>query len=807
MEKDGNDERIMKKAPDAVEITAQELDFRVDIPGNFASTAELPEKEDLVGQNRAVSALQLVIGIAGSTHHLFVSGLTGSEKLNYLKEWISHRCEKEKSPGDILYVHNFKNPDEPRSLYLPAGGGKKLKTLLRDLVRTLRDELPKAFRQEAFDREKSNLKEKYNNRSNELNSSFEKIARERGFVVNAGQNGNFLFIPIINGKPLENQEEFQKLSEEEKERISHNQNDLSEDLEKLARDQQDLIRELEEEIRQIERRFCGNILKPLMERIEAQVADPKTSVYLKEMNDHIIDNLNDFKSRPVQQFGFAQGPPEPDEHLEYDVNVVVDNSNQAGAPVVIEDSPIYINLFGSIERVVDRYGRLVTNFTRIKSGSLLKANGGYLIFNLEDAITEPAVWKTLKRILRSGSIKMETYEPFAIFSTSGLRPEPVNVQVKIIAVGSPYLYQLLYQHDDDFPEIFQLHADFRQSVELNEENIDAFAHMTAAFCRRENLPHLDRSGLGTLLQLAARWAQDREKMVISRTQTEDTLREAAYLARSADSQFITGVHIDESYRMKVFRSGRLEEELREMIVRGVILIDIDGKKKGQVNGLSVIDMGGYMFGRPSRVTASTAIGQGGIVNIERESNLGGNIHNKGVLIIAGYLRNTFGQERPLTLSASLCFEQSYSGVEGDSASSAELYTLLSRLADIPLRQDLAVTGSVNQWGQIQAIGGVNEKIEGFYDVCRVKGLTGSQGVVIPASNIRHIIMRKDIIEEVREGKFHIYPVKTVEQGMEILTGIQWGSADEEGTICGDVNSLFDKYYTAMKNQPPGEEKK
>jgi len=467
---------------------------------------------------------------------------------------------------------------------------------------------------------------------------------------------------------------------------------------------------------------------------------------------------------------FMPSPRERDPYLEYEVNVVVDNAKTAGAPIIVESAPTYLNLFGTIERVVDRFGRVVTNFTRIKSGSFLRAHGGYLIFSLEDAITEPAVWKVLKRTMRSGRIEMETYEPFALFSATGLKPEPVKVNTKVIVVGSAFLFHLLYAWDDEFHEMFKIRADFNPVMQRDQSHQLAYAHWVGNLCNEEGLPHFDQSGIERLIEYGARQAGDREKVLASYATIADLVREAAFWARKEDIQLVSRRHVDKALDSRVFRSNRIEEDIRELIANGTILVDIDGKKVGQVNGLSVMEIGGYAFGRPSRVTASVGMGQAGIVNIERESKLSGNIHDKGILILAGYLRNRFGQNQPLALSASLCFEQSYGGVEGDSASSTELYALLSRLANIPLRQDIAVTGSVNQWGEVQAIGGVNEKIEGFYDVCRVVGLTGKQGVLIPASNVRHLILRSDVVKAVAERKFHIYPVKSIDEGLAVLTG-------------------------------------
>lgn len=755
----------------ARELTAEDLRFVSKIGATFTSTRELVGAKEFVGQERALAALELGLGIAGNGYNIFVSGLTGGDKLETLRRWVAARAAFTATPGDWVYVHNFKQPDAPRAIYLKPGEGKHLKEMMQDLVKTLCEELPKAFRQEAFDKEKSSLSEKYNNRVQELNAQFAALAKERGFQLQTSSRGHIYFIPIVDGKPLQRPQDFAALPEEEQQQIERRQQELAVEMERLARKQQELMREMERDIRQIEQRFCEKLLVPILQRIEHEFGNEEVAIYLSEVKNHILNSLEDFKEAGPAPFAlpFMPMPRERDPYLEYEVNIVVDNVETKGAPIIVESAPTYLNLFGTIERVVDRFGRVVTNFTRIKSGSLLRAHGGYLIFSLEDAITEPAVWKVLKRTLRSGRIEMETYEPFALFSASGLKPEPVKIDTKLIVVGSSFLYHLLHAWDDDFHEIFKVRADFNPVMQGDNEHQFAYAQWIGNVCNDEGLPHFDSSGVERLIEFGARQAGDREKVLASYAAIGDLVREAAFWARKEDRQLVSKRHVDKALESRVFRSNRLEEEIRELIANRTILVDIHGSKVGQVNGLSILEIGGYAFGRPSRVTASVGMGQAGIINIERESHLSGSIHDKGVLILAGYLRNRFGQDHPLALSASLCFEQSYSGVEGDSASSTELYALLSRLANVPLRQDLAVTGSVNQWGEIQAIGGVNEKIEGFYDICRVLGLTGSQGVIIPQSNVRHLVLRLDVIDAVAAGRFHIHPVHTIDEGLEILT--------------------------------------
>ena len=791
---------ILQPAPPPTALTAESLRFRVSLGIDFQTTEELTPGADFIGQERARAALEVGLGIPSSGFNLFVSGLTGGDKLETLRNWIAQHAAQVPTPGDWVYVHNFARPDEPRAIQLEAGKGCRLKHLMADLIKTLKEELPKAFRQEAFDKEKAQLKDKYVSQAQALSMQIEASARAKNLVIQPGPSGNVLMIPVINGRPLESPEEFTRLSPEEQQRIETNQRALAEEMTAFTAKQQELMRAMVEDVRLVEKRFGDALLAPMLAAVSREMAAPEIDDYLNEVKTHIIEHLDDFKDTE------PSGPPTPmmpflpqrELFLEYDINVVVDNAHLQGAPVLIEGSPTYPNLFGAIERVVDRAGRLVTNFTRMKSGSLLRAHGGYLIFNLEDALTEPAVWKTLKRTLKSGRIEIETYEPFAMFSTSGLKPEPVRIQVKVVVVGSPMLYHMLYSMDEEFREVFKVHADFRHAMELDASHLAAYCHWVGKVCRQDQLPHFDRSGVERLVEFGSRQVGDRQQVSAAAVEVTDLVREAAFWARKDAAKVVSARHVQKALDQRAFRSNRVEEDLRRMIVEGTILVAIDGHQVGQVNGLAVMQLGEHSFGRPSRVTASVGMGQAGIVNIERESRLSGSLHDKGLLILSGYLRNRYGQHQPLALSASLCFEQSYSGIDGDSASSTELYALLSSLANVPLRQDLAVTGSVNQWGEVQAIGGANEKIEGFFDVCRVRGLTGQQGVMIPAANVRNLILRADVLNAVEHGQFHLYPIRTIDEGIELLTGVRAGTNEEDGTINGLVSRRLRALAVGLK---------
>jgi ATP-dependent Lon protease len=543
------------------------------------------------------------------------------------------------------------------------------------------------------------------------------------------------------------------------------------------------------------------VITPLIDALKRQHPQAAVQSYLDAVREHMLSHLEVFKERgqPTQAPGVSLVPPSDasEPFLEYHVNVIVDHSETQGAPVIVEDTPTYKNLFGTIDRVVDSHGRVVTNFSRIKAGSLLRASGGLLLFNLEDALTEPFVWKMLKRALQSHQVTIESYDPFAFFTISALQPEAVPVHTKIVVMGHPWLYYMLYFSDPDFAHLFKIKADFGDEMDRTAAHQMSYAHFIARLCREEHLHHLDRSGVEAVIEYGMRRVADQEKLVSQLGMVADLVREASYMAEQAQAEVVSRAHVIQALEARTFRANRVEEKVRDLITEGTVLIDTAGSRVGQVNGLSVLQLGDHTFGRPARVTATVAMGRSGIVNIEREAKLSGSTHDKGVLILSGYLRQMYAQDKPLTLSAGLCFEQSYSGIDGDSASSTELYALLSCLGNLPVRQDLAVTGSVNQAGDIQAIGGVNEKIEGFYDVCQHRGLTGTQGVLIPHANVRHLMLRPDVVEAIRAGQFHVYPLTHVDQGLALLTGVPAGDVATPGTVHGLVNARLQHLAHAM----------
>jgi ATP-dependent Lon protease len=659
------------------------------------------------------------------------------------------------------------------------------------LVSHLRETLPKAFREEEFDREQRELSTKYEHEARQLQEEFSQTAREKGFGVQTDASGNIAVVPLRDDRPM-SPEDLQNLSAEERQELEQRQSDVMHEFRSAMQRQRQLIQRLAEEVREVERNYSALLIAPLIDDLKRHYEQPHVHCYLDAVQEHVLSHLDAFKadgqSAQNAMPSFMRAVTEQERFVEYTVNVIVDNGETQGAPVLVEDTPTYKNLFGAIDRAVDPHGRVVTNFSRIRAGSVLRANGGYVLFNLEDALTEPLVWKTLKRVLQSQQIKVESYDPFAMFTVSALQPEAIPIQTKVVVMGSPWLYHLLYFQDPDFAHIFKIKADFGDDMQRTEAHEASYAHWIASLCREEDLIHMDRSGVEAVIEVGMRRAGDQEKLESQFEQLADLVREANYLAAQEEAPAISRVHVEQALQAQHFRANRLEEQLRDRIAEGAILLDTDGSRVGQINGLSVLHLGDYIFGRPSRVTATTAMGRSGIVNIEREAKLSGSTHDKGILILSGYLRQQYAQDKPLALSASLCFEQSYSGVDGDSASSTELYALLSSLADLPLRQDLAVTGSVNQWGDVQAIGGVNEKIEGFYDVCVQQELTGTQGVIIPQANVRHLMLRPDVIDAMLADQFHIYPITHIDQGLELLFGVPAGDTETPDTVHYRVNA-------------------
>jgi ATP-dependent Lon protease len=786
------------------EVPIEKLRWRCDPEGlPFETTQTIQACEEIIGQERAQEAIRLGLNIHSVGYNIFVTGLTGTGRFTTIKCILEELNIQGKIPNDFCYVNNFKNPDMPHMLILPSGQGNAFKKEMETLIETLKKKIPLMFENETYLNKKKEVVEKFRNKQAEMFREFEKKVNKEGFALVQVQMGPYSrpgIFPLVEGNPvnieqLESMVEEGKFSKEELEKLKEKQAQLINELEEIFKETRKAEKEIKEELTSLDNEVISPAVKDSISDIKEKFNDKKIHQYLDEVQEDILTNLGRFREKeeaPPPIPGLVL--PQPvDSFSEYQVNVLVDNSETKGAPIIVETTPNYRNLFGTIERVVERSGIWKTDFLHIKAGSFLRANGGYLIFNALDALMEPWVWPALKRTLKNQVIEIQTYDPFYFFSTSALKPEPVECSTKVILIGDAQIYYLLYSLDDDFKKIFKIKADFDSVMDKDNDKIQQYASFIRKICDEDKLRPFDRAGIAAVVEHGVRITGRQKKLSTRFHLIADVLREANYWAEKDGSDTVTEKHVDKAIDRRNYRVNLIEEKIQEMIDDGTILIDSDGKVVGQVNGLSVYNLGDYMFGKPSRITAKTSLGKAGIINIEREAEMSGPIHNKGVYILTGYLRGKYAQDKPITMSASLCFEQSYSGVEGDSASSTEIYALLSSISGLPLRQDVAVTGSVNQKGEVQPIGGVNEKIEGFFDVCKAKGLTGKQGVMIPHLNIDDLMLRKDVVEAVKERKFRIYPVKTIDQGIEILTGVEAGEKLENGRFKErTVNDLVDK---------------
>ncbi len=784
------------------ELSAEEAREKCD-PQVFGcnSTEELEPQTNIIGQERAISALKFGLNILKPGFNVYVSGHAGTGRTSAIKPFLEDLAAKKNPPPDWCYVYNFRDSYYPRALKLPAGMGQSLQKDMKSLVERAKRSLAQAFSSKEYADRRAEITESFNKQREEAFNRLSKRAQERGFLLQTTPIG-LIFVPASDGEPMK-EEEYQKLSQEEKESLRERQEELTKELKdvltRLKAQENALHQELEETDREVARYSIGHLFEELKNKYQEL---PQVIEYLREVEEDVIENFEQFKSEPKPQeqdpMAVLQGITRKQAFRKYEVNVLVDNSELKGAPVILELNPTFNNLFGRIEKEA-QFGALYTDFTMIKSGSLHRANGGYLVLRVEDLLTNFQSWEGLKRTLRDGKLVIEELaERLGFVATKSLRPEPIPLDIKVVIIGEPLIYYLLYRFDPEFKELFKVKADFDTRMDKTEESLKDYASVICRLCHEENLKHLSSSALAALIEHSSRLAGDQEKLSTLFAEIADIVREAAFWASQEESKLIESSHIEKAIEQKVYRSNLIQERINEMIEKGTIIIDTEGEKVGQVNGLAVISLGDFDFGKPNRITASISLGREGLIDIEREAKLGGRLHTKGVMILNGYIADKFARDIPLTLSARLVFEQSYEEVEGDSASSTELYALLSRLAEVPIKQGIAVTGSVNQKGEIQAIGGINEKIEGFFEVCKAKGRHPDQGVIIPESNVRNLMLKQEVVEAIKEGTFHIYPVKTVDEGIEILTGIKAGKQLEDGTFePGSINDLVQKRLTAL----------
>lgn len=777
----------------------------------FKSTAELEPLNRIIGQDRAIEALNLGLGIkdAKNRYNIYVAGGPGTGKMSAAEHFLSRASADEPQPPDICYVHNFANPYNPHYLELPAGRGCRLRTDLDHLIKRLKREIPSVFESDEFKGRSKRISERYNQQRTTLLEGMEKQARELGFAIQRTPIGINTLPLDENREPL-SQEDYDALPDEQQESIRKRQGEvqvlIQERLQEVAR----LDETRESEIKEMAKEAVLFMIKPHFGSLETEYQSlPKVLDFLESMKNDIIESLDIFRNGGGQA---RKSPipmpfpmPQVDPFKKYTVNVLVDNAKTDGAPVIVEQNATYPNLFGSIDRRV-QMGVAVTDFTMIKPGSLHRASGGYLVLNANNLFRLGLSWEALKIALKRREIHIEDpMQMMGYSATEGLRPEPVPFRIKLVIIGSPYIYELLYHYDEDFAKLFNIKADFGMEMERTPEREQEMARFLSACCRQEpSVLPFEPSGVANMVEHATELTGDQTKLSCQFGNLVSVVKEASFWASEEGCRLVSGDHVEKALEHRDYRLNRIDVTIQEMIERGTIFVDTEGENAGQVNGLAVMQMGNYTFGKPSRITASVFTGKGGILDIEREAKLGGKTHTKGIMILKGFLGQRFAQQRPLSFTASLAFEQSYSMIDGDSASSTELYAILSALADLPIRQGLAVTGSVNQKGEVQPIGGVNEKIEGFYRVCKAKGLTGDQGVLIPAANVENLMLNKEVVEAVKAGQFHVYPVTTIEQGIELLTGIEAGTPDEQGlypseTVFGKVMTRLEAIESALKS--------
>lgn len=791
----------------------------------FNTTDDLKPENEIIGQCRGVEAFRFGMGMPLKGYNIFVTGPAGTGKQATVKKMLKDLSKSDKTPDDLLYVNNFKSSEAPILIRMPAGEGAVFKKDIHEFLEGIKREVPQLFESQEYIARKNEIIEKHEKQTREFFQGIEEKVKDSGLVIVNMQMGHFQrpdVVPLVDGEPmrmiqLEEKVDKGRFPRDEFERLKEKQKELKEEIDNILMQVRKLQKEVKKKSEDVDKLMFMTLAQDLLSPLQEKYTDRKIIKYFDAMLEKMSDDLDSLrmlgKKPQPGEGGMMFMPPQADAILHpYQVNLLVDNSEQSGPPVRFESYPTYRNLFGSIERVMDRHGGWRTDFTKIKSGSFIKANGGYLVINLMDAIVEPGVWPTLKRSLKTEKIEIQTFDPYYFISSTGLKPEPIDMEVKVVVLGEPYLYQLLRHYDPDAPKIFKVRADFETSMDRDMDAINAVANFIGRMVKKDKLMTFDRSGVAAIIEQAVRMSGRQEKITTAFPHLADLLGEASYFAGRNGSGSVKAEHVDKAINAHIKRSNQAEERLQEMIDRGSLYVDTDGAVTGQVNGLAVYSLGDYSFGKPSRITAVTAMGKGGIINIEREADMSGPTHNKGIFILSGFLRQKFAQDKPLSLTASIAFEQSYGGIDGDSASSTELYALLSSLADVPIRQDIAVTGSVNQKGEVQPIGGVNQKVEGFYLCCKHAGLTGKQGVMIPEPNVKDLMLRKEVVEAVRDGNFHIWSVENISQGIEILTGIKAGSKNKKGSypaksIYGKVDTRLIGLAEGLKNFGSSDEEK
>jgi lon-related putative ATP-dependent protease len=770
----------------------------------FESTDDLEDLTEVIGQERAVGAIRFGIGMRRAGFNIYALGPEGIGKHTVAERYLTEQAKGEARPLDWCYVSNFKEPRKPRVLQLNAGRGAAFQSDMARFIEDVRHALRTAFESEEYRTHRQVMEEEVKERQEHALEAIEEDAKARGIALMRTPVG-FAFTPVAGGKAI-SPEVFQRLPKKDRDRIESDIEDLQKQLHQVLREAPRWMKALRDEIRELSDQTATFAIGHLIEELRNRYADlSEIRKFLEEVQEDVVRNVETIagvQDKPAPdgasaEFGgeFGDGHPV---FRRYRVNLLVDNDQHDHAPVIYEDDPSFDRLRGRIEHRAEM-GTLLTDLHMIRPGALHRANGGYLIVDALKILTRPMAYDGLKQALLSKEVRIEPLaQALGLLSTVTLEPEPIPLEVKVVLVGDRLLYYLLAQHDPEFGRLFKVAADFDERIDRSDDNNQFYARLVATLVRKEELKAFDPAAVARVLEYSARHAGDSEKLSTQIEGLADVLRESDYWAGRDGRKLVGAANVQHALDARIHRLDRVREQIQEEIERGTIVIDTEGETVGQVNGLSVLQLGGFAFGRPSRITARVRLGRGEVVDIEREVELGGPLHSKGVLILSGYLSSHYASDRPLSLGASLVFEQSYGGVDGDSASSAELYALLSAIAEVPIEQRFAVTGSVNQRGEVQAIGGVNEKIEGFFDLCAARGLSGAQGVLIPATNVKHLMLHARVVDAVAEGRFHIYPVETIDQGLGILTGVAAGARGPDGRFPeGTVNHKVEASLVAL----------
>lgn len=764
----------------------------------FSSTAELEERLSALGQDRALSAVEIGINIQSKGYNLFCLGPEGTGKTSLVKRVLVEEAKKRPTPDDWAYVYNFDEPYKPQAVNFPAGTAAEFAKDIDKLIETLSVSIPAILESDEYKAGQSIIHEKFKQHKEEYIKILQKKAKGKSVSLLHMPVG-LVVAPVKNGEVL-SPEAFDELPESEKKQLLEDLNQMQEEIENTAQDLPQWEDKQRKETNDLREKFLKIAVKNPIDELHAKYKGHKqANDFLKKIQKHIIANIDEFMPSSENNCGGGEGDdalsalfsrmkqPEEDKYAKFKVNVIVKNEPDSGAPIIHLDHPTQGNLVGRVERI-QQYGALLTDFSLIKSGALHQANGGFLLIDARKLLLQPYAWDSLKRALASKTVKIEAPSEETTFTTISLDPEPIPLQVKVILTGDEELYEVLSERDPDFSDFFKVEADFGVLMDRTPENEVEYAKLIGSLSKKKKLRSLNKQAVAKVIEYSSRLAEDSEKLTAHIASIGDLLREADYWARKSKANQIGKNHIEQAIDAQIYRSDRIKQAMLEQIDKGTILMDVEGSRVGQINGLVVYNFSRTSFGKPARITTQVRIGKGEFINIEREVEMSGPIHTKGVLILSSLLANRFAKDRPLSLSASIVFEQSYGGVDGDSASSTEYYCMLSAIANLPIKQNIAVTGSINQFGEVQPIGGVNEKIEGFFDVCRHRGLTGDQGVIIPRTNVKDLMLREDVLNAVDEGKFHIYAVDNVDDGIEILTGIKAGKPDKHGNYPkGTVN--------------------